>query len=90
MFPEDTGTVVKEVKVEFLCYKFGGFEEFLKWSGKTTIEMRYIFYGPVFAASVTKSWFKISEDDKASQIYKERRLNNRSNLKIVTFVCESV
>ena len=90
MFSEDTGTVVKEVKVEFLCYKFSGFEEFLKWSDKTTIEMKYIFYGQVFAASITKSWFKISEDDKASQIYKERRLNNRSNLKIVTFVCESV
>ena len=65
LFSDDADTAVKEVEIEFLCYKFSGFWDFSKRPDKKIIEVKYIFYGPVLSASVTKSGFKISEDDEA-------------------------
>ena len=42
------------------------------------MEVKYIFFGPVLPATITKSWFEISEDDEAVQIKKEMKLNSRS------------
>ena len=67
---EDADTEVKEVEIEFLRYKFGGFGDFPKRPDKKMIEVKYMFCVPVLPASITKSAFKISEDDEAVQIYK--------------------
>ena len=40
--------------------------------------MKYMFYGPVLPATITKSQLEISEDDEVVQINKEITLNNRS------------
>ena len=42
------------------------------------MEVKYIFYRPMLPATITKSWFEISEDDEAVRINKEIKLNNRS------------
>ena len=70
--------VVKEVEIEFLCCKYDGFWNIPKSRDMKIVEVKYIFYGPVLPAAITKSMFKISEDDEAVCINKEIKLNNRS------------
>ena len=78
MFSEDAYMAVEEVEIEFLCCKYGGFWDFSKWPDKTIMDVKYILFGPVLPATITKSWFEISEDDEAVQIKKEMKLNSRS------------
>ena len=80
MFSDDADTAVKEVEIEFLRYKFGGFWDFPKRPDKKIIEVKYVFYGHVLPASMTKSGFKIPEDDEAAQIHKEIKSKHRSKL----------
>ena len=69
--------VVKEVEIEFLCCKYDGFWNIPKSQDMKIVEVKYIFYGPVLPAAITKSMFGISEDDEAVRINKEIKLNNR-------------
>lgn len=84
MFPEDEDM---ERNRDWIpansCYKFDGIWNFPKQPDKKIIEVKYIFYAPVLPPSVSKSGFKLSEDDEALQIYQEIKLNNRSNFKLL-------
>ena len=54
------------------------FWDFPKWPDKKIMEVKYMFYGLVLPATITKSQLEISEDDEVVQINKEITLNNRS------------
>ena len=63
---------MKEVEIEFLCCKYGGFWDFPKWPDMKIMQLKYIFC-VVLSATITKL-----EDDEIIRINKEMKLNNRS------------
>ena len=64
---------MKKVEIEFLCCKYGGFWNFPKWPDMKIMQLKYIFYGPVLPAKITKLG-----DDEIIHINIEIKLNNRS------------
>ena len=64
---------MKEVEIEFLCCKYGGFWDFPKWPDMKIMQLKYKFYGSALPATITKL-----EDDEIIRINKEIKLYNRS------------
>ena len=54
VFSEGADMATKEMQIEFLSYKFGSFWDFPKQPDQKITEVKYIFYGPVTPASITK------------------------------------
>ena len=61
MFPEDAHMAVDFPKWPDIIFTY-----------LQIMEMKYIFYGPELPATITKSWFEISEDDEAVHINKKQ------------------